>query len=241
MTSILVTGGDGRLARPMREFLPDAHYLSHQQCDVSSWSRLSAVGESYRPTCIIHLGAETRYNAPKGAYFVANICGTGYVISLARMHNARVVFASTVYVYPCTAGPYAETDVLQPVGDYAWSKLAGEAAVRSLDDHLIIRGCWYDKLLWERAVTDGYSTRIPARQAAEWIAQLALSDERGVMNIGGPRRSLYDIVREQNPDVQPITCAELPPLPYAFPKEACVDTTKHQDFIARQVWQVDGA
>ena len=196
------------------------------------WSRLSAIGERYRPTCIIHLGAETRYNAPKGAYFAANICGTAYVTSLAKLHAARLVFASTVYVYPCTTGPYAETDALQPVGDYAWSKLAGEAAVRSLDDYLIVRGCWYDQLKWDRAVTDGYSTRIPARQAAEWIAQLAVSEEQGVMNIGGPRRSLYDIVREQNHAVEPITCAELPQLPYTFPKEACVDTTKHQAWLS---------
>ena len=226
---VLVTGAEGRLGRPLQDIWPQARFLSRSQCDVSDWAQVAALGAE-QPTHIVHLAAATDYNADPQKYLWSNIVGTAHIAALALLNNARLVFTSTVYVYQCEFGRYNEDDSLQPVGKYAWSKLGGEAAVRQVPNHLIIRGCWYDKLAWETAAWDAYSTRMPARQAAQWIKELVLSDEQGVINIGGPVRTLYDIVKEQNPNVREISRDELSGLPYLFPASACVDTTRATAF-----------
>jgi dTDP-4-dehydrorhamnose reductase len=74
----------------------------------------------------------------------ANTDGPALVAEYARTHGARVVLYSTDHVFDGTSPSYVETDVVNPLNEYARSKARAEEAVRDLlpDRHLILRTSW---------------------------------------------------------------------------------------------------
>jgi dTDP-4-dehydrorhamnose reductase len=114
---------------------------------------------------------------------------------------------------------------LQPVNTYAWSKLGGECVAQSYASSLIVRGSWYQDLTLTAASTDGYTSKVPVEKAAGWVAALSTSTVTGVVNVGGERRSLYEIAIQFNPKCRPITRAEVQ-LPYPVPRDSSLDCTR---------------
>ena len=234
--NIAVTGGSGVLARALRAFLPDATYLSREECDVRDY-RSIAHACKYADV-VIHAAALTDHQCPDAdAMIETNIVGTENVARNCTVFDRRLVYLSTHYVYAGVRGNYDEYDDLRPIGAYAWSKLAGEHWVEQLTpDALIVRGSWYTHATrvarWLRngALTDAWCSREPVESAARKIAALARSDVRGVVNIGGPRRSFHEIARAMTGgDVRETTRAELEhalSLPYGFPVDCSVSTAK---------------
>lgn len=55
--SILVTGGSGSVGRHLRKYLPDAVYLSSNDCDLLSQYQLSYTFDAIKPHTVIHLAA----------------------------------------------------------------------------------------------------------------------------------------------------------------------------------------
>ena len=53
---------------------------------------------------------------------------------------------------------------------------------------------------------------------------LQLLDETGIINIGGKSQSVYDFVKETNPNIQPITLSEISDVNMAT--DCSMDTTK---------------
>ena len=235
--NIAVTGGDGVLGRALRDFLPDARYLSRAECDVRSFDSVSRALEGV--DTVIHAAAITDHQHPNAAELIeTNVIGTRHVAEMCLAYGIRCVYLSTHYVYPGfgVAGGYKEWHATKPIGAYAWSKLAGEYAVEGLSNVLVVRGSWYTHATrvahWLRngALTDAWCSREPVEDAARKIAALAVSDVRGVVNIGGPRRSFHEIARAMTGgDVRETTRAELEhalSLPYGFPVDCSVSTAK---------------
>src|SRR5271170_3525923 len=57
MAKILVTGGGGMVGRAVRERLPDAIFLTRQDCNLEDASAVRRVFGSIRPTVVIHAAA----------------------------------------------------------------------------------------------------------------------------------------------------------------------------------------
>jgi dTDP-4-dehydrorhamnose reductase len=224
-TSILVTGGDGRLATALRAYFPLADYASHKSLDVSQWQSCRAWFGKRQYDVVIHCAAATKHDTPAQVLLNSNVIGTANMVQMAQRQGARFVYCSTDYVYP-GRGNHKETDPVWPANTYAWSKLAGESAAQTYHKTLIVRGSWYDQLQLTRASTDAYSSKVPVSKAAEQIASLAVSSATGIVNIGGPRRSLYEVVAtEFNPRVEPILRRQVD-LPYALPADVSLDLTR---------------
>lgn len=238
--TIVVTGGNGTIGRALRTFLPDAVYLSRQDCDVTDDRAVNRMFEYAQPEVVIHAAAITDHQHPNAAEVIeTNIVGTEYVARHARAYGAKLVYLSTHYVYPGEIGNYKEHERTRPIGAYAWSKLAGEGWAR-LPNHnwLIIRGSWYTwdtrvKHWMASAVDDAYTSREPAIVAARKIANLVTLDATGVFNIGGPRRTFYEIALYEAECQRPTPCSrkDLVDLPYAFPKDSSVNTDKYRAFV----------
>ena len=236
--NIAVTGGDGVLGRALRAFLPDARFLSRAECDVRDFHACGDIVS--KADVVIHAAALTDHQHPNAAEVIeSNIIGTRNIAWLCRTYSKRLVYLSTHYVYPGVKGDYAEFDATKPIGTYAWSKFAGEQwAMTAQVDNLIVRGSWYTHATrvahWLRngALTDAWCSREPVESAARKIAALARSDVRGVVNIGGPRRTFYEIASAECPgvEVKPITRATLDLMrvgpSYAFPRDVSVSTAK---------------
>lgn len=203
-TSIAVTGGNGLLATALRDYFPYADYLSRESCDVANYGSVKGWFGKHKYDLIIHAGAETRGYAPAPQFLHANIIGTVNMVQWAMQQNARFVYTSTDYVYKGT-GSHTEDEGVFPRNGYSWSKLGGECAVQLHPNSLIVRGSWYGTLELREASTDGYTGKVPVAKAACQIAQLAVSSATGIVNVGGPRRSMFEIVvTEFNPRCQPM-------------------------------------
>lgn len=238
---VAVTGGDGVLAQALREFLPDATYLSRRDCDVRNFDAVRIALCDAWADVVVHAAALTNHQHPDaGAVIETNIIGTANVAQWCSMLDTRLVYLSTHYVYPGARGNYVEHDEPRPIGTYAWSKLAGEEFAKEVQNTLIVRGSWYTQrrvALWARqgALTDAYTNREPVRDAARKIAALIRADVCGVVNIGGARRTFYDIARAELPEGTPIKPASREDfnaalgtgaVPYAFPRDSSVSTAK---------------
>jgi dTDP-4-dehydrorhamnose reductase len=174
MTSprIAVTGGDGVLGRALREFLPDARFLSRAECDVRDYFDVDRACRG--ADVVIHAAALTDHQHPNaGEIIETNIFGTQNVARWCSVSDAHLLYLSTHYVYEGTRGNYTEHDVVRPIGAYAWSKLAGEDWVAELcPASLVVRGSWYTYRTrvahWRRngALTDAFCSREPVESAA---------------------------------------------------------------------------
>lgn len=226
LTSIVVTGGQGQLAQCLTAYFPYAEYPGRTELDVANPNSVNRYFSSRSVDLVIHTAAETAYDAPLDALLSTNAGGTLNVTRAAAKQHARMVYLSTDYVYPGLTGSYDEESQVSPIGDYARSKYAGETVALSYVNTLAIRTSFYSRLNWERAATDAFSSRMPIEQAAGLIAALATSGETGIVNVGGPRRSLYEIVStEFAPRVEAISLKDVR-LPYTLPKDVSLDCTK---------------
>lgn len=236
---ILVTGGNGQMATALKPLLPDATYLGRDKLDVTQWGQVGGEFWDIRPDVVLHTAAITNHQCPDIPKLIeTNIIGTQLVSQYANAVGAKLVYLSTHYVYPGEKGSYSETEDCRPIGNYAWTKYAGEQAVKAKGkNHLIIRGSWYtrEKLkLWRSgAPTDAYTNREYITDAAEKIAKLVMSDITGIVNIGGQRQSFYDLVEGEGHGPIAIYRNDLTArLPYEFPADSSVDTSKYESLVA---------
>ena len=227
-TRIAVTGGFGILATALRPYFPYADFLSRQSCDVADGGSVKRWFSGHSYDLIIHAAAETNAAADPAALTQVNVVGTANVTHWARKQQARLVYASTDYVYPGTGG-HRETDPVFPANGYAWSKLGGECAAQTYEKALIVRGSWYADLTLYKASTDGFTGKLPVEKAAGYLAALSTSTHTGIVNVGGNRRSLYEIVvSEFHPRCQPILRGQAGTA-YPIPEDVSLDCSRlHQ-------------
>ena len=237
---VAVTGGNGVLGHAMRAIRPDWMYLGRSECDVRYFSDVRRTLLATRPDVVMHAAALTDHQHPNAAEIIeTNICGTQNVAEACRALDIPLVYTSTHYVYAGRTGNYAESDEPEPIGAYAWSKLAGEQWVRTLlpHDSLIVRGSWYtretrlDRWAERGALTDAWCSREPVEAAARKIVALVEAGVRGVCNIGGPRRTFMEILHDEGyMDFPRLTRAQLDAstitFPYPFPADVSVNTAK---------------
>jgi dTDP-4-dehydrorhamnose reductase len=155
---VAVTGAGGQLGRYLRTVLEDRGAqvigLGHRHgagidlvadlIDGPSVQRALAIAE---PELVIHAAAYTDVDGcelnPSLAEAV-NVVGSAHVAEAARAVGAHLVAISTDFVFAGNNGaPYAESADANPISAYGRSKLAGEAAVLSVNpDFAIVRTAW---------------------------------------------------------------------------------------------------
>ncbi len=224
---ILVTGSNGLVgtklltrlfAEPDIEALGTYHaardndYLGdfpHWWLDVTSAESVERVLELARPDVVVHTAAFTnvdRAETEREAAQALNADAAGHVARVCAARGVRMVHLSTEYVFDGTAGPYRETDPVNPLGWYAKTKEAGEQAV------IAAGGSWAiarttvvygyaahvraNFVLWlvgelragrrVRIVDDQIGSPTLAESLAEMVLALAKSNHVGIFNTAGP-------------------------------------------------------
>ena len=157
-----------------------------------------------------------------------NIIGTANVVLMCERYNKKIIYISTDYVYSGKYGNYKETDSLKPFTKYGWSKLGGECAVQMYDNHLILRMAMNKKPFpHSKALKDMRKSLMYIEDAAK--VTLRLLEETGIINVGGKSQSVYDFVKEENPNVKPIYLSEISDVNMAT--DCSMDTTKMKEVI----------
>jgi dTDP-4-dehydrorhamnose reductase len=226
VTRILITGGDGILASALKAYFPLADYYGRQTCDVARPEQVRMAFQNTKPELVIHCAAQTSHNAEPFSYAVTNVQGTVNVVAAAKKLGSRVVYLSTDYL-----GARRELDPVHPVNGYAGSKYAGEMVVSAISDGLTIRGSWYSRLELSHAATDAFTTKLPVERAAYYVATLAVSSHTGVVNIAGPRRSIYEIALEFNERVIPVSRSQIH-CGYEYPADTSLNTERLTRWLA---------
>ncbi|MGH7264787.1 MAG: SDR family oxidoreductase [Candidatus Rokuibacteriota bacterium] len=210
--TVLLTGGSGVLGTALRAIDPTLIAPPRAELDVADARAVDAALDRYRPATVIHAAAlrgSRECETDPAACLAVNVGGTYHLARACLGGRVRLVYLSTDYVFDGERGGYAEDDPVDPVNLYARSKLAGELTVRTLGDSLVIRTAFYrrERWPWPTAFVDQFSSRLPVDLVAREVLRAAAGRLTGIVHIGGPRRSSYEIAREVDPAVRPIRLA----------------------------------
>lgn len=224
--TILVTGGGGILAQALRKHLPNAVYLPVSKLDVRDEEAVHNAFVQYKPNIVFHFGAETNANVDPNHLIAVNTVGTQYIAKYAQFFGSYLIYTSTNYVYPSISGNYSEYTILHPINTYAWTKYGGELAVQTVDKHLIVRGSWFGPQ-WKPmfGIYDAYTSKAPVATIANQLIALIQVRATGIVNVGGLRRSFYEIVQDVNPEAGRIALAKTD-LFYRVPRDSSVNLSR---------------
>ena len=233
---ILVTGGNGEFCKYLVEQGKEHSFLTptKEEADIRHYWNLDRYFYSHQKEFdyVIHAAAITRpmvihEDHPKLSIHT-NIIGTSNVVLMCERYNKKIIYISTDYVYSGKYGNYKETDSLKPFTKYGWSKLGGECAVQMYDNHLILRMAMNKKPFpHPKALKDMRKSLMYIQDAAK--ITLKLLDQKGIINVGGKSQSVYDFVKEENPNVEPIYLNDISDVNMAT--DCSMDTTKMKEVI----------
>jgi dTDP-4-dehydrorhamnose reductase len=231
---VVFTGGSGLLGSQVRMLRPDILYPSRSEFDVTDYAQMDSFATARGLDVVVHAAALTSPpvvdREPERA-LMANIIGTANVVRLCAAHGARLIYVSTDYVFDGTRGNYAEDDPLRPVNKYAWSKLGGECAVRLHDDSLIVRTSFGPAPFpYDKAFVDQWTSRESAAVIAGKLAKLIDSDARGVIHVGGPRRTVMDYAKSLSPD-KAIGRLSVNDVTFIVPADTSLNCERYRRFV----------
>lgn len=197
MSNILITGGAGKLGSALATSMGDAHVGTREKFDFTNIEMMMKYLDSNSEiNTIVHCGAMVsppKVNEQIDKAIKDNILGTALLSSLCFQRNIRLIYISTDYVFSGEKGNYTEEDELLPQNKYAWSKLGGECSVQMLNDFVIIRMSFGPDIFpYKAAFVDQYTSRETATEIVKKIKNIVLSSFKGVIHIGGTRKSVYD-------------------------------------------------
>jgi dTDP-4-dehydrorhamnose reductase len=148
--NVLITGAQGMLAQAVNRVAAEhghaATGLTRAALDVTDEAAVRSLFAEHRPDAVIQCAAYTRVDqaeAESAAAFSVNATGAGCVARACADIGATVVYPSTDYVFSGHLGrPYSPFDTVDPLNVYGASKAAGEAAVRGVARHYVVRTSW---------------------------------------------------------------------------------------------------
>lgn len=209
MKKIIVTGGTGRFGKILKKIIKNKYLFPNKnELNILSLSNIETYFKKKKPKVLIHLAGLSRpmdeHESNITKSIKLNIIGTCNIVMACKKFNVKLIYFSTSYVYPGTNGNYLETDPLLPVNNYAWSKLGGETAVQMYQNSLIIRACMTERpFIHKKALSDVRLNFIFQDEIAEILPKLIKL--KGIINVGGPIRTVYDFAKKYNPSVKKIS------------------------------------
>tara|TARA_B110001454_G_C12594950_1_gene381886 strand:- start:171 stop:875 length:705 start_codon:yes stop_codon:yes gene_type:complete len=206
---ILVTGGDGRFAKSLKNLksIYDFTCVSKKQLDITNIKSIKNCLKKINPKCVLHLAGLSRpmmqHQNLINKSITLNIIGTSNIVKVCSDLKIKLVYFSTSYVYPGYKGNYKETDALLPWNNYAWSKLGGECAVQMYRNSLILRVCMTQKPFVHKKAFSNVKTNFIFHEDLAKIL-LKVINKKGIINIGGKTQSVYNFAKKYNSKIKKI-------------------------------------
>ncbi|MCX6787589.1 MAG: SDR family oxidoreductase [Candidatus Kaiserbacteria bacterium] len=139
---VAVSGAHGLLGSTLLRTQITGFSTTGLSADIRDSRAVFSEIEACKPQWIIHTAAKTDVGNcernPEQAHAV-NVEGTKNVIEAVRAANARLIYISTVSVFPGHEGNYKEEDVPEPVNTYNKTKREGELAALSYEKGVVLR------------------------------------------------------------------------------------------------------
>ena len=216
MKKILVTGGDGRFAKILKNHKNRFRFIfrNKKQLNILSEKSIKNNIKKFKPKYIMHLAGLSRpmsiHNENIKKSIDLNIIGTSNIVKACIENKLKIIHFSTSYVYPGNKGNYKETDSLLPWNNYGWSKLGAESAVQMYPNSLILRTCMTEKPFVHKAAFANVKTNFIFHDDFIKIF-LKVLNKKGVFNIGGKSQTVYQFAKTKNKNIKKIfSKGELP-------------------------------
>ena len=233
-STVLFTGGTGLLGRHMKPLIASGPFPGTRRVRYNGPSQMAAYLVGKTISTIFHAAAFTsppKINENPKLALDVNIVGTANVVRVCMERNIQLLYVSTDYVFKGDSGMYKEDDPVLPANKYAWSKLAGECAVRMYDNSLIIRTSFGDTVFpYEKAFVDQWTSRLRVDVLAKKLVKLLESDLTGTVHVGGKRQTVMDYAKAVSPD-KAIGSLSLKDVTFLAPKDTSLDTSRYDSKI----------
>jgi dTDP-4-dehydrorhamnose reductase/dTDP-4-dehydrorhamnose 3,5-epimerase len=175
----LVLGSNGQLGTALRRSLDgrrNVDFAGRDQVNLESGTGLDQV-EWSRYSTVINAAAYTAVDAAETAEgrasaWQVNVSATSRLAELAAEHQLTLVHVSSDYVFDGVRPSHDEDEPFSPLGVYGQTKAAGDAVVRAVPRHYIVRTSW--------VIGEGNNfVRTMARLAAKGVSPSVVDDQRG--------------------------------------------------------------
>ncbi len=216
MKKILVTGGEGRFSKVLKNKKSKFNFIFRNKKQLNILSETSIINniKKFKPHYLMHLAGLSRpmkihdKNIKKSIKL--NIIGTANIVRACIEKNLKLIYFSTSYVYEGKKGKYKETDPVLPWNNYGWSKLGGECAVQMYKNSLILRTCMTERPFVHKSAFANVKTNFIYHDDFIKIF-LKILNKKGIFNIGGKPQTLYQFAKNENKGVKKaLSKGELP-------------------------------
>ena len=210
---ILVTGGSGRFGTVLKkQNFKNYIFPKKSELNITKVHSIKKYLLKTKPKAVIHLAGLSRplslHDKNPIKSINLNIIGTSNMVIVCKELNIKLIYFSSNYVYEGKRGNYKESDPVLPSSNYGWSKLGGEAAVQIYKNSLIVRVCMTEKpFIHKKALSDVYLNFIFQEEVAKLIPKII--KHKGILNVGGSVRTVYDFAKQYNPKVKKISAKQI--------------------------------
>lgn len=204
---ILVTGGDGRFAKVLKNKNKKFNliFCSKKQLDILNIKSIKKNLDKFKPKIIFHCAGLSRpmdtHEKDIAKSINLNIIGTANLVKICKLYKIKLIYFSTGYVYEGTKGNYKETDAVKPFNNYGLSKLGGECAVSMYKNSLILRLTMTEKPFTHNSAFTNLKSNFMFQEDLVDILPKVIH-EIGIINIGGKSQSIYNFARQHNKSVK---------------------------------------
>ena len=206
---ILVTGGEGRFAKILKEKNKELNlkFVTKKELNILNIKSIEKNFVKYKPKIVMHCAGLSRpidiHKRDIKKSIDLNIIGTANIVKTCEKFNIKIIYFSTGYVYDGQVGNNLETDPVKPMNNYGLSKLGGECSVLMYKKSLVLRITMTEKPF---AYDVAYENLISNFMFHEDLVKILpkIIDEFGVINVGGKSQSVYDFVKKTNNKVKKI-------------------------------------
>ena len=206
---IVVTGGTGRFAQSLKKIKCKYKFIypSKNSLNIINLNSIKKFLKKEKPRSVLHLAALSRpmslHDKNINKSISVNIIGTANLVRICSELNIKLIYFSTSYVYSGKKGNYKENDPVLPWNNYAWSKLGGECAVQMYKNSLILRVSMTEKpFIHKRAFANVKLNFLFHEELAKILVKII--DKKGIINVGGPTKTIYNFAKKYNPKVKKI-------------------------------------
>ena len=211
---IVFTGGTGRFGEVFKKIKSKnkIYFPQKKQLDIKNFKSIKIYLKKIKPNYLIHAAALSRpmeiHEKDINKSIDINIIGTANIVKACQEENIKLIYFSTHYVYPGKKGNYSEKDPVLPFNNYSLSKLGGECSVQMYSNSLILRICMTEKPFVHKKAFDDVEQNFMFHDS---LAQnlLKLIDLKGIINVGGNKKTVFKFVKKFNKDIDKVSAKEM--------------------------------
>lgn len=210
---ILLTGANGRLGQELQN-QDKSLFILVDHCDFDITDPFACqyfFKHNYENfDSVLHLAAYTnvaKAEQEKNKCFHINVMGTNHLLLQSIWHNKKFIYMSTDYVFDGKKGMYEEDYPKNPINYYSQTKSIGEdSIIKVCDNYLILRTSFKStKFPHPYACNDIYTSADYIDVIAGLLLKAIKMDLNGIYHIGTERKTVHDLIKQRNPNIQPIS------------------------------------